>query len=166
MKAATQPLHDRLDAHFSGYDLGDEAQYRAFLLAHAAAFLPIEQALDEAGASRLWPEWTAMRRSEALVADLAELGADVPPAMAVPTFASDAEIAGATYVLEGSRLGGKLLDRTVGTHLPRRFLSHRSPLAWRDFVAQLERFMPSSVERTRAATAAASVFGCFLDAAD
>lgn len=50
LRAATSEAHERLDALFSRFDLGDRADYSEFLLAQAGAFLPVGAALDRAGA--------------------------------------------------------------------------------------------------------------------
>ena len=106
-----------MDAAFAGHDLADRDSYGAFLIAHARALLPLESALDGAA---LWPEWQP--RGDLLRADLATLGLDVPPAMAVEP-GSVAARWGLLYVLEGSRLGGAMLARLVGAGLPVAYLA-------------------------------------------
>ena len=50
LKRATADAHERVDLLFSGLKLEDPRDYRRFLVAQAAAHLPVEQALDDAGA--------------------------------------------------------------------------------------------------------------------
>lgn len=51
LRDATGESHDRVDAVFSAIDLSNLTQYGRFLTAQAAAHLPVEQALDAAGAA-------------------------------------------------------------------------------------------------------------------
>jgi hypothetical protein len=53
LRAATAQAHARLDRLYSAFDLGAPDGYADFLLAHAPAFLAVEQALDAAGAETL-----------------------------------------------------------------------------------------------------------------
>lgn len=162
LKAATRAAHDRVDSAFAGFDLSDEAQYRRFLELHAAAFLPAEQALDEAGAAGLIEGWDDNSRSAALLGDLAELGVTVPALLDPPPYEGEAAILGGAYVLEGSRLGGAVLRRSVGPGLPRRFLdSLHPPGRWRAFVAQLNAALYEPQSLARATQAALGTFALF-----
>ena len=165
LRSETREAHEALDAHFSQFDLSDARDYGAFLLAHAAAFLPIEEALTEAGAARLFPEWDGMVRAGWLVRDLEALGLEMPAPIAPPAFDSDAAIVGGAYVLEGSRLGGTVLRKAVGADLPHDYLSHDPSLRWPEFVAQIERILKNDVDRSQAVASANAVFACFLRAA-
>lgn len=165
LRAATRGAHDRVDALFSGFDLARAGDYRRFLAAQAVAFLPAEAALDAAGAGELFPGWNDARRAPLLTADLAELGLAAPVG-AAPAVGSPAAIAGAVYVLEGSRLGGALLARRVAAGLPRRFLSASQPAgAWRAFLARLEQLLTTDVERREAVASANGMFNLFAAAA-
>ena len=111
------------------------------------------------------PEWPQMRRADLLREDLAAMGVEAPHFDAELALASEAEVMGALYVLEGSRLGGKLLRRSVASGLPTRYLDHQAPLPWPVFVTQIERMLSSGVGRREAAGAANRVFGVFEGAA-
>lgn len=162
LKAATRDAHDRVDAAFAAFDLGSEADYRRFLQRHAAAFLPAEQALTDAGAGRLLPGWNDARRSAALVADLADLGMTPPPPCVPPDFDSEAAVLGGAYVLEGSRLGGAVLRKSVGDGMPRRFLdSVHASGRWRDFIALLNRSLYETRSLSEATKAALGTFALF-----
>lgn len=162
LRAETRAAHERVDARFSGLDLKDPADYRRFLGLHAAAFLPLEQALTDAGAARLVEDWQAMRRSDELVADLTDLGLTVPASPPPPTFAGDAELLGGIYVLEGSRLGGAVLRKTVDPAFPHRFLAHPQPPGrWRGLVALMERYLYQPVLLDSAVAAALGAFAYF-----
>jgi heme oxygenase len=137
LRAGTRASHERVDAVFGGFDLGNEADYRRFLRAHARAFLPVEAALEAAGIGRLVDDWPQRRRSALIVADLTALGEPVP-ATTPMTITGDAAAWGALYVLEGSRLGGAMLARRIGDGLPRGYLgAAQSPGAWRKLLELL-----------------------------
>jgi heme oxygenase len=84
-----------------------------------------------------------------LLADLAELGIAPPAPVPPPPLAGEPAILGAAYVLEGSRLGGAFLKRSLGPHAPRRFLaSAQAAGAWRKLLAKLDEslYEPAQVE--------------------
>jgi heme oxygenase (biliverdin-IX-beta and delta-forming) len=156
--------HDEVDALFSRLDLSSSAGYRAFLSAQARAHLSVEAALDRAGAERVFPDWAQRRRAALLRADLRELGIDPTPGVA-PSLSDAAEIAGAAYVIEGSRLGGVLLRRSVGDRLPTRFLSAPAePGAWRALLLRLDVVLADDRDLARAVAAARAVFARFAEA--
>jgi heme oxygenase len=151
-----------VDARFSALNLRDEKDYRRFLMLHAIAFLPIEKAITDAGAARLIDDWEAMRRSPELIADLEALGLAAPSDNGGPSFADDAAMLGAIYVLEGSRLGGAALRKSIDPAFPHRFLAHPQPKGrWRGLVALLERNLGESVRVNSAAKAALGAFAIF-----
>ena len=165
LKAATAAAHDRVDTLFSRFDLIDPVDYGRFLQAQAGAFLGVEAALDAAGAERVLADWPQRRRASAVRDDLSALGLPLPDAVAVPDILGDAAILGAAYVLEGSRLGGAMLVRTVPDTSPKSFLTPGNPLLWRAFVAILDERLSSEDERADAATTASAVFDIFATSA-
>lgn len=160
LRSETAEAHERLDALFSRFDLSDRPGYAAFLQAQAGAFLAVEAALDCAGAGELLHDWEKRRRSEALLGDLRALALPHRPATS-PVFVTEADILGGVYVLEGSRLGGAVLRRTVPRSLPTAFLSHGEPSAWRRFVEVLDQRLTSPADLSQAALVATSVFQTF-----
>ncbi|HTU12368.1 MAG TPA: biliverdin-producing heme oxygenase [Allosphingosinicella sp.] len=168
LRAATGAAHERVDALFSRFPLGDEAGYRDFLLAQAGGFLPVENALDAAGAERVLPDWPNRRRGDLLRVDLAALNVTAPePFSAPPLFSGKAPMLGAIYVLEGSRLGGAVLKRTVPSHFPRRFLEARQAAgSWRSFLQALDDLLIRPDDLAAACQAAREVFARFEQAAD
>ena len=72
-------------------------------------------------------DWPDRRRSSLLRDDLETLGAALPTLVVPPSFAGPDDILGGLYVLEGSRLGGAMLSRSVGLGLPHRFLGAAQP---------------------------------------
>ena len=165
LKAATRDAHDRLDAQFSAYDLSKREDYARFLQAHAAAYLPVETALGEAGAANIIPQWQENRRSAALIEDIEALGLQLPPPARAPAFDSPAAIIGGAYVLEGSRLGAKLIKRDVDPTFPSAFLNSKSGLGWKNFVTLIERVLPTPLEGEQAQRSAIDTFGVFERAA-
>ena len=166
LRAATSADHDRLDALFAGFDLGDRASYVRFLLAHAAALLAVEGAIDAAGMAALLPDWAARRRGGLIGDDLAALGIAVPARLPAPALAGEAAAWGAAYVLEGSRLGGAVLAGRVAPGLPTGYLAAPQPKgAWRTFVTMLDQAVASPDETQAAAAGASAVFALFEAAA-
>lgn len=166
LRADTAADHERVDALFSQFDLADPAGYGRFLAAQAQAFLPVEAALDDGGAERLVPDWSARRRADLLIADLEALARPIP--LEWPTYRLDteADLLGALYILEGSRLGGAMLKRQVPAAAPRRFLdAPQPPGAWRNLLILLDNRLRNEDEAAGAIGAARGVFGLFEAAA-
>ncbi len=72
-----------------------------------------------------------------------------------------AALLGGLYVLEGSRLGGALLIRSVPSDLPRAFLTPGNPAAWRAFVELMGERLRLSADVEAAIEGAISVFAAF-----
>lgn len=165
LREGTREEHERLDELFGRFDLTDRAEYGAFLAAHAAALLPLESALDAAGAARLFEDWADRRRGALLVGDLAALGLAVPDAVPVPPLADDAAIAGAVYVVEGSRLGGRLLARGVAAGLPTGYLDpDQDGGGWGRLLARIDSLLYDEVGLSHAIATARATFASFEDA--
>lgn len=161
LRAATRAAHDRVDANFAGFDLADSTQYGDFLIAHAAAFLPAEHAIADAGGKAI-PGFQEHCRSEALRQDLAELGLQPPPTKTFGPLQTWPEVLGSAYVLEGSRLGGAVLVLQVGADLPRRFLGSRPPAGhWRTFIAYLDAQLDDDRAIAKATCSALEMFALF-----
>lgn len=162
LKQATAAAHDRVDAAFAAFDLSRPDQYGAFLQRHAAAFIPAENALTRAGADAMIGGWIDHLRARALLSDLSELGLGMPDPVAAPAYVDDSALWGGAYVLEGSRLGGAVLRRSVAPGLPRAFLdSVQPPGRWRAFIAELNRRLsdPDKIEiATKSALETFSLF--------
>jgi heme oxygenase len=160
LRQATRAEHERVDALFSQFDLSSRAGYGRFLKAQAAAFLPVEAALDRGPGDAAVPDWPQRRRGDLIRADLADLGIDATP-LPPPAIGDGFAALGTIYVLEGSRLGGSLLRRSVPAGLPARFLSAASPEAWRTLIAHLEEKLTTPESRLIAIKAAQAVFALF-----
>lgn len=145
LRASTAGLHSVVDARFAPMLGSGEAGYRSFLLASAAAVFPLEQALLAADVGAILPDWAQRARTAALRADLADLGVVDVPVAPPPLLAGEARQLGALYVLEGSRLGAKLLlPELLARGSPRvrtatRYLRHgEGGRLWPSFLAHLE----------------------------
>ena len=162
----TREAHDQVDGLLGGFDLGARPDYVRFLVTQAAAFLPVERALDRADASAIIPDWSERRRGDCLREDFADLGVAPDQPIDAPVFDSPETLLGGAYVLEGSRLGGKMLSRSIGGGLPQRFLAG-PPLGggWKALIALLERELPSPGQREIAGRSAIATFDCFFRAA-
>lgn len=158
LRAATAADHERVDAAFARFNLSDRESYTAFLRAQAAAMLPVEAALDLAVPAADWP---ARRRGHLLCADLAALASSPPPLLASPVLAGAAEQLGALYVIEGSRLGGAMLVRSVPAEFPRSFLGANDSRLWRDLLDLLDAQLDTPDRLARAEAAAKRVFAMF-----
>jgi heme oxygenase len=162
LRAATAAEHDRVDAVFGRLDLARREDYRLFLLAQAAAFLPVERALEDAGAQGVVHDWSERRRAHLLVQDLGALGVPLPAPEPAPVFAGTAETLGAVYVLEGSRLGGAMLRRGVAADAPQAFLAapqHKG--SWRKLLELLDDRLYETAAIETAVGAARKTFLCF-----
>ena len=161
LRRATRDAHNAVDATFGQFDLGDASSYRAFLIAHARVVPALEAWLD-AHQLEAFSGWRDARRGPALLADLAALGEPVPPTVAIDLPDDIASVCGATYVLEGSRMGGALLSRRVPAALPSAYLGAPSQSAlWRAFAADLDRLLPDAQAIDRAGAAALGTFALF-----
>lgn len=139
LRAATAADHERVDALFGAMRLDDRDDYRRMLAAHARVVPAIEAALARGDVANELPAWTP--RTSLLAADLAALGAAMPAPLpfALPQGEPAPAAWGALYVVEGSRLGGQLLARRVGSGMPHAYLAARhAPGAWRALLASLE----------------------------
>ena len=145
LRSATGTDHAEVDSRFAVLIGRGVAGYAEFLQLSAAAIAPLEEALRQANVERILPDWEDRSRGAALRADLADLGLSTPPAAPPPSLGGEAHQFGVLYVLEGSRLGAKVLIRrllkTPGLQAPHpmRYLRHGESLPlWPTFVEQLE----------------------------
>lgn len=171
LRAATAEAHRSLDATFGAFELQSRSGYRRFLEASAAALLPLEAALSDAGIAAIIPDWEQRVRAAAIAADLAALGGTVRPLPMRPGF-TDAGMLGAAYVLEGSRLGARVLlkqiaasqDPTVAAATA--YLGHGAGLPlWPRFLAILDNATQGPRETGEAIDAARRAFALFADGA-
>lgn len=125
----------------------------------------IEAALDAAGFADALEDWPARKRGEAIAIDLAALGEALPLPLTPHALDTRAAQWGAAYVIEGSRLGGALLARSVAADLPRSYLgSPQPPGSWRKFLEKLDKGLSSHQDIALATESARATFGLFEEA--
>jgi heme oxygenase len=105
---ATQTSHRRLDVALSWLDLGNPRYYAGFLRGQAEALFPIEAGLERGGIETHIHDWQHRLRTPSLEHDLAVMDAACDP-LPVPEFETTAEMLGAVYVLEASRMGARVM---------------------------------------------------------
>lgn len=158
LRRATAPLHEQVDARFSRYGLHTRASYGAFLQAHARALFGLEAALEAAAIDTLLPDWAERRRRHLLRQDLTALALPIPLALPLSTRLDPDACWGLAYVLEGSRLGARLLLKRVsatpwpGQQTALNYLQQAGGNAlWPRFLSHLEqaeaRLDPAAVTR-------------------
>jgi heme oxygenase len=161
LRSATAPDHEAVDAAFAIFDLSDRDQYRRFLLAHARAVFAVEGALTDADRAVAWSSRRAM-----IERDLVAMGAAAPLAMALALPGDAAAAWGMAYVLEGSRLGGRLLARRVGAGLPVDYLGAAHDAGgWQAFRDDLDRAEAGPAWRGAALGGARDAFNAFRESA-
>lgn len=172
LRLNTRAWHDRVDAAFEKFDLTTEPGYRSFLEAHAHVVPGCERHLVNSGCGTRFPGWTGDARTPALRSDLDTMGVAKPIPRAldqdqVPMSTADPALVGMMYVLEGSRLGGRVLARRVemGSNARCRsatqYLSHDGGVSWRSFLHRLETLEFTEVEIEAALAAAIEIFRLF-----
>ncbi len=166
LRDETRQAHDRVDAAFGAHDLSTLDGYARFLSAQSRAFVAVERAAEAAGVAGLIEDWPLRRRADLLLEDLAEMGVAAPRTIQAPPMTSEAELLGAVYVLEGSRLGGAVLGRNIPDQAPRRFLGgDGAGPRWRALTALLDARLVAADQIADAVRSARSVFDCFDQAA-
>jgi heme oxygenase (biliverdin-IX-beta and delta-forming) len=162
LRTATSEDHASVDTAFSAFDPASPAGYAAFLRAHARALFPVEEVLDT-------PDFPVplRRRGPLLADDLAVLGQPLPEALRLPPPVGAAETFGIAYVLEGSRLGGGLIARSIPPGQPMAYLSAvHEPGEWRRFLQALDDAAGEHTDWIASAVAGARrTFALFSEAA-
>jgi heme oxygenase len=162
LRDRTRREHVRTEAVYERFNLQSIDGYTRFLIAQASAALSVEQSLESAGVADVVADWPERRRGHLLRDDLAQLSIEGITLQPPTPFGSDAEIMGAVYVLEGSRLGGKILRKRVSKTAPMSFLdADTRPGAWMDFLASLDSRLSGEPEIQLAVDAARGVFASF-----
>lgn len=165
LRQATAMMHRAVEQGFAGLDLSARPDYRRFLEVHAAAFIPLERWAEHAGAADLLPDWPERKRTAALIADLACLGGSVGGGLQFQLEPSRQSLAGVLYVLEGSRLGARVIVDAIkpaadpARRLATQFLRHgEGQRLWPRFADRLEQLLADDDDRYHAAVAANAAF--------
>lgn len=103
------PDLERLNGLFRKLDVSRLRDYALYLTIQARAVFALEYSADAAKVAKILPDWRARCRSEALAADLAELGLETPAFDRIAGIADPMTALGAVYWLEATRAGGRLL---------------------------------------------------------
>lgn len=143
LRTATAQAHERLDAWARRVNLADRESYGRFLLAQSGPVMALESALQHFGVARLLRDWPLRSRTAALRHDLEILRLNTQSSAAI-ALTSTPQAFGTLYVLEGSRLGARVLLQQILAAAPdlkpaTRFLSHGSDhRLWTAFLQILE----------------------------
>ncbi|AMN38981.1 biliverdin-producing heme oxygenase [Rhodoplanes sp. Z2-YC6860] len=112
LRSVTAQAHARLDRQLGSLDLAALHGYRQFLEINAAALLPLETSLAAADVARLLPDWDMRSRTAAILDDLACVDGHADP-LPPPAPLDAGGVLGTLYVLEGSRLGARVLLNAI-----------------------------------------------------
>lgn len=172
LRNSTAELHARVDRHMGQLLQQTDGGYAEFLLMSAAAILPLENALEAANVAAILPDWVERSRSAAILADLADLSLSAPAGRSIDgdqRLTDEAYQFGMLYVLEGSRLGARVILRELQGSmqpLPVRYLSHgQGQPMWQTFVRSLEASSAANQNRELAISGATAAFNMFLPVA-
>ena len=172
LREATGDLHADLDGLLSRVEFDDRRSYGDFLLRQAGPLFTIERLLNE-GPAFDELDWRSRTRTQAMRADLTML--DLVPPAALPSKLRienrDAAL-GLLYVLEGSRLGAKILLRRARAsrdplvRTATAYLAHGEDRPfWQTYLKTLERIEERGLDTTRLVQGARAAFALFLETA-
>ena len=167
LRERTAGTHATLDERLDALPLETPEGYGLFLKVVAAGLLPLEAYLKQHGIARILDDWPLRERTPAIREDLSRLAGG-------RTFSVDrsrlplapvlGHLWGALYVLEGSRLGGRVLRRRVPEGLPTAYLDHgRDAALWPSF---LQRLKSAEADWEPMVAGAEAAFALFHEAAD
>ncbi len=168
LRTSTRMEHEQLDAAFSALDLTSRDGLSRFLLSHFSALSICHARLDRLD------DLPATLRPPSLLpeiqADLQALGVS-PRKPQEPALEGHMNSLGIVYVMAGSRLGTKLLQRRWAQSLDPQVLRAGQYLSsgaydnyWRRFVKHLDGLLPPDDNRTAMNRSARLTFKLFGDA--
>ena len=166
LRSATHDIHERMHRHpalsrLAAGTIGRD-EYRHVLARSYGFYAMAEPVLGLGG-----------RLTQCLRDDLTELGMtlaaidDLPRCAPLAIGGDQAELVGARYVLLGATLGGKVMARAIAGRsdgdatLPVHFLTGTGDTEWKIFATDLEKSLPDTASRTRAAKVASAVFAAY-----
>jgi heme oxygenase len=167
LRELTASAHALLDATVGPLDT--RAAYRRYLLGLDGFRGAAERWLARALLPDAFADWQPTRIADHLAADLGDLGVAARPGAAFDLDQTPSAAAGVAYVLEGSALGGRIIERQAlslgfdarngARHLA---AQGATPVNWRGFLDRLERAEPFDL--TAAVAAATTAFRAATDA--
>lgn len=177
LRRETAASHGALDGLFAGLEEEQDPRlYHRFVRMNHAGHRAIEPWLARSPLRTALPDWAGRSRLAALEEDMARMdldAIDLPPAgwIGSPDFS---EALGAAYVLEGSRLGARVIRRRFAARGIQQIWPGVS-LAYLDrsaadegakaFMAELAAIELSEADASRCVAAALAAFARFHDAA-
>jgi heme oxygenase len=170
IREATKLSHGRLDAAMNWVDLGRPAYYAGFLRGQAEALFPLEIALERHGIEEVLADWPQRARTPALANDLSALGIACDP-LPDPDLDGAAQMLGVVYVLEGTRVGGRVILSRLADQPDSSILGATAYLRhgfgkrfWPTFLATLENSPAAQDHPDRVIDGAQMAFGMFESA--
>ncbi len=170
IRGATHDSHRRLDLALSWLDLAQPRYYAGFLRSQADALLPLEAALETGNIVEILPDWPLRARSEALRQDLCAMSISSTP-QPEPAFSNEAQMLGAAYVLEASRMGARVMLARLAQHPEpaaieaTKYLKHGfGKRFWPTFLAVLENHPAAQADTASVVQGARTAFGLFESA--
>jgi heme oxygenase len=167
LRLQTRDLHSAVESRLVLSNLATRAGYVDYLLFNWAC-APIELALEHAGISNVLLDWDRRRRRIALVTDLDALGVPTPSCCALTIDSDIGSLLGWSYVLEGSRLGARVILQTVirspepEVRCALAFLRHGDgEHLWGTFKDELRKIDRDPAAIAKACACANAAFRCF-----
>ncbi len=170
LSEATQSSHRRLDLALSWLDLGSPRYYAGFLRGQAEALFPLEAALDQHDISNIMSDWPQRVRTPSLEHDLAAMDVSCDP-LPAPNFKNAADMLGAVYVLEASRMGARVMLARLAQHPESNSIGATAYLRhgfgkrfWPSFLTLLENHPAAQADTASVVQGAEVAFGMFESA--
>jgi heme oxygenase len=160
LRRETGTWHNRVEERLFPAALADRRSYTALLVALLGLHEPLERGFpDVSGLPDLVPDLQSRRKAGRIRSDLSGLGqpVDVVPGRLTVPLTDLGTAFGAFYVLEGSTLGGRVLEREVRERLgdvPTAFLSgygNETGRRWKQARSALVRHVARAGDPARAA---------------
>jgi heme oxygenase (biliverdin-IX-beta and delta-forming) len=162
LQDATAILHDTVERQFVPGCVTRNAYIRYLIMNRPLTF--IEPALEAARIHRVLPDWDMRQRRLVLASDMKAMGIPAGENRTISISDDTGTLLGWSYVLEGSRLGARVILRGIESTRDQeligatQFLRHGAGMdLWTTFTAALSRIDndASAIERAREAARAA-----------
>ncbi|MBW3096403.1 biliverdin-producing heme oxygenase [Pseudohoeflea coraliihabitans] len=170
LRQETRAAHAAVDRIFPRQQIVTPVGYLHFLNVHASIVPAAEAHICASGHADDLPDLKNRLRTDALLHDRRAMAGDEIIAAEVSFLHSRSAVAGLLYVLEGSRLGSKIIASWLFRHEPKcdfptAFLAHGDRQNyWSSYLAWLEAQEWSATDRAEMADAALAVFSAYLTA--